>query len=126
MPLATTTAQAALRDTETGGAACSPRTLAISQSTVGKHPTGTTHGMSVSRAPTVGFLLHDPASPGSEIERDTIIEDNVVNNTIPIVRGVVCNHTFTLIYTHTENNPSLLQLRRVLTHIFRRRETTLL
>jgi hypothetical protein len=89
----------ALRDTEPRGAACSPRTLAISQSTVGKHPTRTTtHGMSVSRAPTVGFPSYDPASPSSETERRTIIEDDVVNNTIPVVRGVVCNHAFTLIY----------------------------
>ena len=53
-PLATTTT--ALWDTEPICAACSPCTLAISQSTVKKHPTHTTtHGMSVSRASPVGF-----------------------------------------------------------------------
>jgi hypothetical protein len=83
MPLATTIA--ALRDTEPGGAASSPRTLAISQSTIGKYPTRRTiHGMSVSEHPLSSY------DPASSAERCTVIEDDVLNTTIPIVRGVVC------------------------------------
>ena len=77
--------------TELGGAVSSPRTLAISQSTVGKHPTHTTiHGMSVSEHSPSGFPSYDPASPGSETERLAVIEDDALNTTITVVRGVVC------------------------------------
>jgi len=83
MPLATTA--------KPEGAASSPRTLAISQSTVGKHHTHTTiHGMSVSEPSPSEFPLYNPASPSSETERLAVIEGDALSTTIPVVRGVVC------------------------------------
>jgi hypothetical protein len=87
----------------------------------------------LSEHPPSGLQSYNAAAPSSKTEAypadnpevDSLIEDNILKNAIPVVRDVVCiSSRLYVVIKFIENNLSFKELQRGLTHICRK--TTLL